>query len=535
MCSSASFGTLLKSAYARPPARGADRPSSSAPGEPRPEPVFQLRETSDDTVTPTPEAPDRVARLMFFLAVALGALRFFRLGRWSLWIDEAFTLADYHHGLDDGQIGNPWGYLAIGRLIETLGLSSDEFALRLLPAACGWLTIVLTYWAFAPAAGKRPAAAAALVVAASTWHLFWSQSARFYTLALVPCLLGSGLLLRGLRAASPVKAVLGLALAGLAALFHPAAVLLLPALVVGTWLPILVGFERSRSARRTAGLLTAILLIASLAISPWALEILKQYEWNKAGGSTAHFVLTTGFYITPLLATGAAFGALWGLARRSSFALFAFGVTGALILEGALASLGVTVTAQYVFWVLPFVAVVACQPLTRRRTKSEVRKRAAAGTPDRRLHPAAAWGYLALLVLPGLANTGLYFFVRNGERSHWREAYEYVWNQRAPDDLIMGLAAPVGEYYLSPGRTLLRHPRQVGWFDSWRATAKLPQQWARQGRRTWYVIRPEWLKGFARDDREAIEKMLREECRLEKSFPLWVESRDLSLEVYSRD
>ena len=54
--------------------------------------------------------------------------------------------------------------------------------MRLPAALFGWVGIALTYWAFAPTVGRRTAAAAALVLATSSWHMDWSQTARFYTL-----------------------------------------------------------------------------------------------------------------------------------------------------------------------------------------------------------------------------------------------------------------------------------------------------------------------------------------------------------------
>src|SRR5512147_2928464 len=45
----------------------------------------------------------RAARWLLLLALVLGLLRFFRLGHWSLWIDESLTYTDWHVGLEGGE------------------------------------------------------------------------------------------------------------------------------------------------------------------------------------------------------------------------------------------------------------------------------------------------------------------------------------------------------------------------------------------------------------------------------------------------
>ena len=141
-------------------------------------------------------------------------------------------------------------------------------------------------------------------------------------------------------------------------------------------------------------------------------------------------------------------------------------------------------------------------------------------------------GWLALLVLPSLATTILYFTVRQGERPQWRDAYEYVWNHRQEGDLVLGMEATVGEYYLNPARTELRHTVRVAWLDRYRA--KEPARWADHARRTWYLLNPEQLLDWDEKDAAAMRRFLAEECRLVACYPLYVESRDLSVWVYLR-
>src|SRR5262249_38072077 len=204
------------------------------------------------------------------------------------------------------------------------GGGPDELALRFLPAFAGWCSIPLAYWAFRPKAGRLRSAAAALLLAASSWHVYWSQNARFYTLAQALSLAGAGFLVRGLWRRSLPSSVLGFALAAAAAAFHPSAALMLPAFVLA---PFLVRFL-ARGARplpdvRPGGGLLVLLALFLLLRLGWAWRTIENYIGQKPQSDPAHFLLTTGFYVTPLLLTAVLVGTTVALARRDVFHVFA--------------------------------------------------------------------------------------------------------------------------------------------------------------------------------------------------------------------
>jgi hypothetical protein len=466
------------------------------------------------------EGRDRVATWLLWTALALGLVRFLRLGAWSLWFDESATWTDIHVGLEGGEIHNPLGYWAIAATVKLLGGIPDEFALRFLPAVAGWCVIPLTWVVFRPFVGSRRAAAAALVLAASTWHVYWSQNARFYTMAQFISLLGCGIVLRGLFGGRIVPTLLGFGVAAVAALFHPSAALVLPALILAPWFVRWSAIGDARPAFKPALVLALLAIAGALSQIDWVIRTWETYQRQKSFGSPAHYLLTSGFYVTPLWATGALAGSWIAVRKRAGFPMFAL-VLVLLILAAALVmSVLARVSAQYVFVVLPWVVLLACLPLPAHDDQD--RKRIWLG-----------WCYLALLVAPALATTMLYMTTRKGERPQWRDAYEYVWNQRGSNDLVIGMEATVGEYYLAPLRTDLRQPVHVVWLDYWRTG--LPEHWARHTRPIWIVFNPEQLYDWRPEDRARFLEMLARDCRLEKEFPLYVESRDLSVCVYRRD
>lgn len=474
--------------------------------------------------TRDPGRGDLGARWLLGAALALGALRLFRLGAWSLWHDEALTLHDAHVlGSGAGIPANPLGVAAVAgtvRALAALGGSAwpDETALRLLPALCGWAAIGACAWAFAPFAGRRRAALAALLLAASPWHLYWSQNARFYTLAQLLALVGAGLWLRGLWGGSAARLALGGLLVLVAPLAHLSAALVAGALLVA--LPLVRSAGAAPPGLATPGLrrtLTAALVVLLAAVpatwSVWSVYLDKKATVGLSG--SAHFVLTAGWYVTPVLGTAALAGVVAGWRRRDPFALYAAAVVLVVALGALGAGLFARVSAQYVFAVLPWIAVLAAVPL------------------GERPWGALEQGWAAVLVLSGLAGVGLYFTEYRGERPRWREAYRHVWSRRGPEDLVLGTASPVGEYYLNPGATDLRTPVRVARLDAY--NADVPGSWARYGRRTWFVVQRERLEDWWPEDRARTLALLAGECRLDAVFPLQIGPRDLSLYVYVRE
>ncbi|MCY2961677.1 MAG: glycosyltransferase family 39 protein [Planctomycetota bacterium] len=470
---------------------------------------------------------DRFARGLLAAALVLGLLRFLRLSEWSLWIDESLTWADAHHGIEGGEIRNPLGYRLIAWTVDLLGGTPSEFSLRILPAVAGWLCIPATFCAFRGLFGERRAAVASLLVAVSSWHLYWSQNARFYTLSQLALLLGAWTLFAALARGRSVVAVLGIAIAAGGALFHPSAVLLLPALALAPLLLERLGRGVAPAVGRAPRVLALVALLGGVLGIGWILKTWDTYAYQKgqestlaaAGASIAHFAKTTGFFVTPLLATAVLCGGWFAWRSRRGPEAFAVLVVASTLLFALVASALVRVSAQYVFVVLPWIALVAALPVGN----------GLAGPFGRR--GEMAW--ILVLALPALATCGLYMTVRRGERPPWREAYDHVANARGPGDQIFGMEASVGEFYLAPGNTDLRRPTALTWLDYFHA--RIPEHWAAKGRRAWYVVNPEQFAGWDPRDAAEFQRFLRDECRLDAVWPLYVESRDLSVWVYRRD
>ena len=477
---------------------------------------------------------DPALACLVLASLALALLRFFRLGEFGLWFDEALTLSDAFHG---DAFKNPLGYRLFGTFYGLLEHRPTEAQLRLPAAVLGALSIPLAAFAFRPIAGARAAWAVSLLMGASSWHVYWSQTARFYTLSLCLCLLGTGLFLRALRRGSAPLGLAGIAVAGLSVLAHPTSMfVVLPGLGFAGLIfwrgPRALRCEQLSAPRLIQLLIGLGLLGAALAV-PRAYATLLQWQQAKGSGTPVHLILTSGFYFTPLLLAAALYGLVHLAQRRHPALQFAAVVviTGGAL--GLLASMVGRMTAQYLFVLLPYVMLLAVAPLVHApELLSGSPPQNARRTPD---SPTSllSWGFLALLVLPSLGTVGLYFTKRQAERPPWREAYTAVHDQQRPGDLVLGMAPAVGEYYLDPFAVDLRRPDRVVYLDSFRHEE--PLIWDRTGRRTWYVVNFERLADWEAEKRRELMRSLREDARQVARFPLYVESRDLSVYVFLRE
>lgn len=477
---------------------------------------------------------DPWARAFFWTALVVGLVRFFRIGAWSLWIDEVYTWGDAHSDLRGNY--NDLGYVLVRWFVETFsGGVPTEAALRTLPAIFGYLCIPLTVFAASPVAGPRRAGLAALFVALSAWQIQWSQTARFYTMCQAVTLLGAGVALRGVRRAHVLTILGGVLITGAGAAFHLQGAILAAALGIAAAIACPFprphraddeanGARAPRSPGRAAGIALLALGVAALASLPWVWGAWQRYADQKGTPDVlpglAHFAQSTAWFVTPALAALSVAGILFALSGRDRGAAFvcAFVGTGTIALLGA-ASLAV-VSAQYAFALFPWVAVLAAWPV---------------GGAFRDQRPFTfAWALVG--ALPLLASTFLYFTVEHGQRPRWRDAVELVDSLRAPTDAVGATPAPVAEFYLTGGtETDVRYHDTVMHLDERDWDMVLP--YADRGRTIWMIVRADFLNTFPPPARDAYRTFLRERCRHVRQFPVRVEARDLTIDVwrYERD
>ena len=122
----------------------------------------------------------------FLAAITLLAivLRFYKLGEWSFWIDEIFTVRRVQAHINVETIIDQWwqpslSLILTGGVLHVLGVS--EWSARLVSAVIGIISIPVLYFPIKRLFGPGVGLVAALLLAVSPWHLYWSQNARFCT------------------------------------------------------------------------------------------------------------------------------------------------------------------------------------------------------------------------------------------------------------------------------------------------------------------------------------------------------------------
>jgi mannosyltransferase len=157
-----------------------------------------------DTADPTKTFASPTSALWLALVVALGAaLRLFRLGVRSFWLDEAISAmlarVDRHtfvSAIIHRQANMALYYLLLRGWIR---LGSGEFALRSLSVLAGVATIPAIYLLGKQLFGAKAGRIAALLLCVHTFHIRYSQEARAYSLLMLLAVLSSLFFLRSLE------------------------------------------------------------------------------------------------------------------------------------------------------------------------------------------------------------------------------------------------------------------------------------------------------------------------------------------------
>ena len=398
---------------------------------------------------------------LVLVTVLAGVLRFYRLGYWSFWRDETYTLL---RAIDLGSINlnYPIWYLVTHFSVSALGVS--EWSARLPAAIVGTLAVPLTYSLLRPICKPLVSSVAVLFIAVSPWHLYWSQNARFYILL---SLLTSAALLVfyiGLERDRPKYLAASFVLFGLGVLTHPTALYQLGAAAI--YFLLVGGLGK---LRRVLGVRNLVLLavLAALPLSFFGWRVIAKpqdvaYFLSWATPSYLQLPSAFAYYLgVPLICMGA-FSAVYLIWRRDRFAIL-MSIAAIVPLLATVAVSGFTFTASRYM----FVAAVPWMIL------------AAHGASEllNELRPSARWlgvGVVALLIAGPLSEDGLYYLDQNGNRWDYRSAYDLVRERMQPGDLIFASSPEMGVFFLPDKQTLSI------WDADLAAVVK-------EGRRAWYV------------------------------------------------
>ena len=222
--------------------------------------------------------------ILLGLVVVGAALRFFRIGHQSLWVDELLTMLAADPGAPlplDEVFRNIQGPLH-AVLVHFLGSAgATEGALRSLSALFGVATIPVTYALGAELFDRRTGLAAAALAAVSPFSVWYSQELRNYSLLIF--FSGLGTLIWWRLLADRSRAWVGYVLSTFLALVSNLAAAFLVAAHA------IAGIARMRTGRGFLARSVGAWVIIVVLMSPWIWGVA---EWTTADGVAERVTLT---------------------------------------------------------------------------------------------------------------------------------------------------------------------------------------------------------------------------------------------------
>ena len=375
------------------------------------------------------------------------ALRLYKLGQWSFWIDEAYTLARPFNGALLSR--TPVSLRLIHAAVDILG--SSDWSARIAPDIIGILTIPVFYFLVRKLFNPVIALLSAFLLALSPWHLFWSQNARFYSAQLLFYLLALFAAYFWLERDKIWWLVLAFLFLGLAVLERMTALFYGPVIIAYFAALFVLPFERPAGFRLRNFLLFLVppLLMGLFFLNSSAETLGSEFIAYSRNPVRVLLSVISDLGL-PLFLFGTA-GGIYLLREKNRKGLFFFlGAVVPLVLLVLMAPF-TKVESRYVFFILPSWIILAA---------------VAAETLWRQAHPSIrvlALGGILLLFAGPISQDVLYYTTQNGNREDWKSAFRQVKQEMRPGDLVLTTNPEMGWHYLSPevGSTREVYPNAV--------------------------------------------------------------------------
>ena len=460
----------------------------------------------------TEDCPKKMQIVLLSVIVAFGAvLRFWNLGQWSFWIDEVFTVRDAQNlSLNSLQsIPNPIPYLAVKLSIVLAGHS--EWGSRLIPCVVGIATIPAVFGLGRTLFNWQVGLLSSAFVACSSWHLFWSQNARYPVFTFLFAVLTVWFFYLSLERDSTLSTIAALACCLCLILSHTLSVVIVPALAVYAIISLLENSNRKRWINSLIFFLPFAMPVLALALPEVRGYLFSGWGRNEWQRSPLYIVLTLVDGVSVPIAVAAFFGCVATLFNKSTrFLLCYAGIPLALFL---VASQFQNVAGYYLFWATPayfIFAAVACEQVWKVIAEKS-------GSIVGILVPC-------VLVVTLLSQDYLYFKIENGGRPKWREAFAALQTEKQPNDKVVLSEPEMGRRYL-PELTSIYIG---GLLDNSEAFEKA---WENSGKnRLWFVVDVASFNVFDAD--ENVRSWIRQRGHLIKTFSAFSRAKDRTIHIY---
>lgn len=401
-----------------------------------PGPESRWREAVPNQTVAEP-APGRRGWHLFWLVVIVAVaalLRAYRLGEWPMADDEIYTLRD-SRTMSTLLGPKPLLFFLHYHLFGPDGLT--ELTMRILPAVFGVLSVPAVYWVTRRVATPAAGLVAAFLVAVHPEHVYWSQFARYYSLAFLMTTLYPFAFYWAVRERRWTWAFVGILAAAVGGLAHPSS--LLPLGAVGLWGVYELSRTRKLSRRQLAWILVVAVAVIASALT-YALPILERWIAlpERLGFGSVGMQISHLNALTPALVIGAGLGLAWLVRPRATRSL---GVLLGLwyVVPAAFLSVIALFASAYTGYLWPtapafFVAA------------SLFVDRSAAAVADRFTRRLARVALVAMMVLTALPSLMSHYM--DGSRSDFRAPAELVLERSSPGDVVLADQHELSYHYL---------------------------------------------------------------------------------------
>ncbi|MGD8751590.1 MAG: glycosyltransferase family 39 protein [Anaerolineales bacterium] len=456
---------------------------------------------------------DRNKRLQYLLLASItllaAVLRFYKLGEWSFWIDEIFTV-EVSQGPAIYSFAWPRiSIMLIGTALRVLGIS--EWSARLAPALIGVISIPILYFPVRKMYGSGVALTASILLTISPWHLFWSQNVRFYTSLMLLYTLALLFFHYALEEDRPGYMILSLIFFASAALERYTALFFVPVVLVYLLLLKVVRSEKPPGLRFRNLLIFLLPFIAVVIIelysyiSSGTFQFFRDFDWFflYRNDDPIRLLGNISFNLGIPLIVLAIFSGVFLLIKKNH--------AGLLMISGAVVPTVILIAAnpfiftkdRYVFITLFSWVILAAYGINELIKSTDW------------LHRWLAVAVLMILFFDAASDSLLYYKVNNGNRRDWKGAFALVQQRgREGDDVVMWWPE-LGHYYLNK--------EIIAWRDI------DPETVVRSGKRFWFVTDSETVWGNTR-----MKQWVEQNAELVEVFYLRLPD-DFSLRVYLYD
>ena len=428
--------------------------------------------------------------LALITLVAAG-LRIYKLGAWSFWIDEIFTINHATAHFSTPQLileylppNRNWVPLSVILTAQSLNLwGINEFNARLTAALIGIITVPVLYFPVRKMFNTRVAIITVLLLSVSPWHIEWSQNARGYTSLMLFYWLALFAFYFGIEKDKVIYILSFFVFLYLASSERLIALFILPVLLLYL---LLVKFL---PLKKPSGLRARNIYIL---LSPALLLVLYQvYELIQSGNSVVGSILNemvATFLGKPIESP---FTQVTFMVFNLGIPIFVLSLFSGiyLLLNKNRQGLLITISAF-----VPFFLVVLITPFmfTEERyafvTLPGWLILAALGIDQlllrmKKVESLLAIGVTVLLLADAMGGNLMYFHTNHGDRRDWRAAFAIVGANMQDDDIVVSTWPELGDYYLKQDVTL--------WQD---VDAEIVTD---SGHRVWFVVIPDmaWFTG----------------------------------------